>query len=95
MLILITRHSKVFFNKINLSNIEPDVTTSKIPFLSFLPRECMSRYIFKKIIMYARPIPVQTKVHFKKLQFLAMTYCMGFLSCTIDVVYTAVLFFFV
>ena len=27
--------------------------------------------------MYARPIPVQTKVHFKNLQFLAATYDMG------------------
>ena len=27
--------------------------------------------------MYARPIPVQTKVHFKNLQFLAMAYYMG------------------
>ena len=29
--------------------------------------------------MYARPIPVQTKVHFKNLQFLAVTYDMGVL----------------
>ena len=29
--------------------------------------------------MYARPIPVQTKVHFKNLQFLAVTYAMGVL----------------
>ena len=27
--------------------------------------------------MYARPIPVQTKVQFKNLQFLAVTYDMG------------------
>ena len=46
MLILITRHKKVFLEKIYLSNIEHDVTTSKIPFLSLLPRECMSRYFF-------------------------------------------------
>ena len=26
--------------------------------------------------MYARPIPVQTKVHFKNLKFLAVTYDM-------------------
>ena len=45
MLNLLTRHKKVFFEKIHLSNIEPDdVTTSKTPFLSLLPRECMSRY---------------------------------------------------
>ena len=35
--------------------------------------------------MYARPIPVQTKVHFKILQFLAVTYDMGVLSCAFDV----------
>ena len=47
MLILKARHYKVFFEKIYLSNIEHDVTTSKIPFLSLLPRECMSRYVFE------------------------------------------------
>ena len=36
--------------------------------------------------MYARPIPVQTKVHFKNVQFLAVTCDMGVLSCAFDVV---------
>ena len=36
--------------------------------------------------MYARPIPVQTKVHFKNLQFLTVTYNMGVLSFAFDVV---------
>ena len=40
----------------------------------------------KTFFMYARPIPVQTKVHFKNLQFLAVTYDMGVLSCALDVV---------
>ena len=31
--------------------------------------------------MYARALPVQTKVHFKNLLFLAVTCDMGFLSC--------------
>ena len=44
--------------------------------------------------MYARPLPVQTKVHFKNLQFLAVAYDMGDLSCAVDVVQTAVCFFF-
>ena len=35
--------------------------------------------------MYARPIKVQTKVHFKMLQFLVVTYDMGFLRRVIDV----------
>ena len=47
MLILKARHLKVFFEKIYLSNIEHDVATSKIPFLSLLSRECMPRYFFK------------------------------------------------
>ena len=40
--------------------------------------------------MYAMPIPVQTKVHLKNLQFLSVTYDMGFLSFA--VVLTAVFF---
>ena len=36
--------------------------------------------------MYARPKPVQTKVHSNSLQFLAVTYDMGVLSCAFDVV---------
>ena len=46
----------------------------------------MSRYFFNFFFMYAMPIPVQTKVHFKKLQFLAVTYDMGFLSSAFEVV---------
>ena len=44
----------------------------KKPFLSLLPRECMSRYFLKTFCMYARPKPVQTKVYFKNLYFLAV-----------------------
>ena len=43
--------------------------------------------------MHARPIPVQTKVHFKKLQFLAVAYDMDAFSCAFDVVKTVVCFF--
>ena len=32
--------------------------------------------ILKTVFMYASPIPVQTKVHFKNLKFLAATYDM-------------------
>ena len=42
--------------------------------------------------MYARPIPVQTKDHFKHLQFLAVSYDMGVCSCAFDVVKTVVCF---
>ena len=35
--------------------------------------------------MYARPIPVQIKVHFKNLQFFAVTYYMGVLNFALDV----------
>ena len=66
---------------LELSNVEHDVTTSNILFLLILPRECMSRYLFKTSFMYARPLPVQIKVHFKNLPFLAVAYDMGFLSC--------------
>ena len=46
----------------------------------------MSRYFFKTFSMYAMPIPVQTKMHFKNLQFLAVTYDMGFLRFAFDIV---------
>ena len=85
----------MFFEKIYLSNIKHHVATSKIPFVSLLSRECMSRYFFENFFMHAMPIPGQTKVHFKKLQFLAVTYDIGFLSCAFDVVKTAVCFSFV
>ena len=46
----------------------------------------MSRYFLKTFFLYAMPIPVQTKVHFKNLQFLAVTYDRFFLSVAFDVV---------
>ena len=50
---------------------------------------------FENFFMHTRQIPRQTKVHFKNLQFLAVTYDMGVLSCALDVVKTAVCFSFV
>ena len=47
----------------------------------------------KTFFMYARPIPVQTKVYFKTLQFLAVTYDMGGLSCAFDFVKTVLCLF--
>ena len=41
---------------------------------------------FENFFMYAMPMPVQTKVHVKNLQFLAVTYDIGFLSFAFDVV---------
>ena len=85
MLILITRHKKVSFEKIYLSNIEHDVTNSKIPFYHFcLGSVCLDIFL-KTFFMYARPIPVQTKVHFKNLLFLAVTYDMEVLIYAFDV----------
>ena len=55
----------------------------------------MSTYFFYFFFMYARPIPVQTKVHFKDSQFLAVTYDMEVLSCAFDVVKSVVCFTFV
>ena len=62
------------------------LTTSKTPFLSLLPRGSVTRYFFNFFFMYAMPIPVQTKERFKNLQFLAVTYDMGFLIFAFDVV---------
>ena len=86
MLILIKRYKKEFSKNNIFIKIEHDVTTSKTTFLSLLPRECMSRYFLDFFVMYAIPIPVQTKVHFKNLHFFAMTYDMGLLSYAFDVV---------
>ena len=47
----------------------------------------------ESFFMYARPIQVQTNVHFENLQFLAVTYDMGAVSCSVDVFKTAVCFF--
>ena len=60
--------------------------TSKTPFLSLLPRECMSRYFLRTIFIYAMPIVVQTKVHFENLQFFAVTYDIGFVRFAFDAV---------
>ena len=46
---------------------------------------CLDTFL-KTFLMYARPIPVQTKVHFKNLQFLAVTYDMEVLICAFDVI---------
>ena len=52
----------------------------------------MSRYFFETLFMYARSIPVHTKVPFKNLQFLAVTYDMEVLICALDVIKTDVFF---
>ena len=59
-----------------------------------LVSECLDIFL-KTLYMYARPIPVQTKLHFKNLQFLAVTYDIGVLSSPFDVVKTVVGFSFV
>ena len=47
---------------------------------------CLDIFL-KTFFMYvSRPIPIQTKVHSKNLQFLAVTYDMGVLNCDFDVV---------
>ena len=46
---------------------------------------CLDIFL-KTFFMYARPIPAQTKVHFRKLHFLAVTYDMGVLISAFDVV---------
>ena len=41
---------------------------------------CTTTELKKTFFMYARPLPVQTKVHFKYLQFLVVAYDMVFLK---------------
>ena len=67
----------------------------KYPFYHFCLMSVFLDIFLKTFYMYARPITVQTKVHFKKLQFLAVTFDMEVLSCAFDVVKMAVCFSFV
>ena len=53
---------------------------------------CLDIFL-KTFLMFARPIPIQTKVLFNKLQFLAVMYDIGVLNCDFDVVLSAVFFF--
>ena len=46
---------------------------------------CLDIFL-KTFFMYARPIPVQPKVHFNILQFLAVTYDMELLICAFGVI---------
>ena len=46
---------------------------------------CLDIFL-KTFFMYAVLIPIQTKVHFKNLQFLAVTYDMELISFALDVV---------
>ena len=46
----------------------------------------MSRYFFENFFHACKAIPVQTKVCFQNLQFLAVMFEMGGLSCAFDVV---------
>ena len=55
-----------FFEKIYLSNIEHDVTTSKIPFFITLLRECMSRYIFENFFHVCEANTSSDKSAFQK-----------------------------
>ena len=48
-------------------------------YLFCLRNVCLDTFL-KTFFMYAIPIPLQTKVHFKKLQFLAVMYGMRFLK---------------
>ena len=59
----------------------------KMPFITFAP-EVYVLIFLKTFFMYAWPLPVQTELHFfkKKMQFLAVAYDMGILSCAFDIV---------
>ena len=45
---------------------------------------CLDIFL-KSFFMYARPIPVQKKVHFKNVKLIAVTSDKGFLSCAFGV----------
>ena len=55
-------------------------------FYHFCLRSVCLDIFLKTFFMYTIPIPVLTKVHFKNLQFLAVTYDIGFLSFAFDIV---------
>ena len=55
---------------------------------------CLDIFL-KTSFLHARPVPVQTKVHFNNLQFFAVTYDMEVLICAFDVISTEVFFSFV
>ena len=57
----------------------------KYGFYHFCLKSVCLDIFFYFFFMYARPIPAQTKVHFKNMQFLAVTYDMGVLNCAFDV----------
>ena len=85
MLILIARHKKVIIEKYIYQIKNMTSRRQKYLFHHFCLRSvCLD--FFENFFMYARPISVQTKVHFKNLQFLAVTYDMGVLSFAFDVV---------
>ena len=84
---------EIMLRKIYLSNIEHDVTTSKIPFLSLLPRECMSTYFLKTFLCMQCQYKYRQKCILKFFKFPAVTYDMGVLSCAFDVVKTTVCVF--
>ena len=74
----------------HLPNVEFDVTTSKIPFLSLLFRKCIAKSNFRKIYMSIRPISEQTKVQLEILQLFVVTFDMSCLRRTIHLVQTEV-----
>ena len=86
MLILVTRHLKIFLKKIIYQIWNLTSQRQNYRFYHFyLVSMCLGNFL-KTFSMYARPISVPTKVHFKNLQFFAVTYDMGILSCAFDVV---------
>ena len=52
---LITRHTKVFFETIYLSNVEPDVPTSKCRFVTFVMGGYVLINFSKTIFISVRP----------------------------------------
>ena len=86
---LITRHQRVFQTKKKLPNVEREVTL-KIRFCHFCSGSAIQKQFSNNIFISIRPIPVQTKVHFKSLQLFIVTFDMRFLHRAIHVVSTGV-----
>ena len=77
MLILLARHKNMFLKKMCLSGMKYGFTTSKMTFLSNMTLKRMSKMFSKTLFMFVGPIIKQTKVHFKILELLVITFGTG------------------
>ena len=67
-------HEKVFKKKKYLSDTKYDVRTSSMTFCQTCHRCVCLRQLSKNLFIFVRPIIVKTKVHFKILELLVITF---------------------